>query len=402
LSRFFFYSHDGLGLGHVRRNLAVASALVELAPRASVLVATSAEEAERFGLAPRVDVLKLPGLRKLGNERYTARRLGLPLGEVCSVRASVLAAAVTSFHPDVLLADKHPFGVGFELEPALGDARASGVRTVLGLRDVLDDPAVVRAEWTEHGIFERINEYYDRVLVYGEPDVLDPRREYDFPDETAAMTRFCGYVVSQAGASPNGDRPALPLRHGDRPHVLATAGGGEDGVDLLATFVESAAAAGWQAEVVSGPQCERAKARGLRAAAAMAGVGFRRFAPRLASEFRSLDALVCMGGYNTLAEAVASGVPTVCVPRVHPRTEQLVRARAFAGRGLLRVLEPDRLDPAALRAEVERAFETPDVVRRRAVRSLDLDGAPRAARVLLELAGRPASIVGPVRGARAG
>lgn len=402
LSRFLFYSHDGFGLGHVRRNLAIARALVELDPRASVLVATSAEEAERFGLPPRVDVLKLPGLRKLGNERYAARRLRVPLDDVCSVRASVLAAAMTSFHPDVLLADKQPFGVAWELEPALANARASGARSVLGLRDVLDDPAVVRAEWKEHGIFERINEYYDRVLVYGEPDVLDPRREYDFPDETAAMTRFCGYVVSRANGVANGDRPhEPPSRNGRRPRVLATAGGGEDGFALLATFVDAAAGAGWEAEVVSGPQCDRKQARRLRALASIASVGFRRFVPRLTAEFRTLDALVCMGGYNTLVEAVASGVPTVCVPRVHPRTEQLVRARAFAGRGLLKLLEPDHLDPAALRAEVELAFDAPEVLRGRVVRSLDLDGAPRAARDLLKLARRAASGVGPARGARA-
>jgi predicted glycosyltransferase len=50
--RFLFYSHDGLGLGHVRRNLCVASALSELIPQASILLATSAEEAELFGIPP--------------------------------------------------------------------------------------------------------------------------------------------------------------------------------------------------------------------------------------------------------------------------------------------------------------------------------------------------------------
>jgi hypothetical protein len=38
--RFLFYSHDGYGLGHTCRNLAIARALTELAPRASVLLAT--------------------------------------------------------------------------------------------------------------------------------------------------------------------------------------------------------------------------------------------------------------------------------------------------------------------------------------------------------------------------
>ena len=59
--RFLFYSHDGLGLGHLRRNLSVARALAELAPEASILLATSAEEAQRFELPPNVDILRLPG-----------------------------------------------------------------------------------------------------------------------------------------------------------------------------------------------------------------------------------------------------------------------------------------------------------------------------------------------------
>lgn len=391
-SRFLFFSHDGLGLGHVRRNLTVARALVDLDPEASVLVATSTEEAERFGLPPRVDILKLPGLRKLDNDRYAARRLPVPWSEISAVRARLLAAAVESFRPAVLLADKHPLGVGSELEPALKDARAAGARTVLGLRDVLDDPAAVHREWEERGMFERISEYYDRVLVYGQPDVIDPRREYGFPDEIATMTRFCGYVLSPASTPRQADDPlyALPRRRRerrDRPRVLATAGGGEDGTALLATFVRAASHAGWEAGVVSGPQC--APASSLRALASDAGVSFRRFVPELASEFPSLDALVCMGGYNTLTEAAACGVRTVCVPRVRPRREQHIRADAFARRGLVRLLEPDGLDPAALGAEVELAMKGP--APRSNGHALDFEGASRAARDLLQLAAQAAT-----------
>jgi predicted glycosyltransferase len=385
-SRFLFFSHDGLGLGHVRRNLTVARALVDLDPDASILIATSTEEAERFGLPPRVDFLKLPGLRKLDNEHYAARRLPVPWGQIRAVRAKLLAAAVESFRPDVLLADKHPFGVGSELEPALEDARTTGTRTVLGLRDVLDDASAVHREWQVRGVFERIGEYYDRVLVYGQQDVIDPRREYGFPDQVAAMTHFCGYVVSQTATSSatNGALAALPRRRGDRPRVLATAGGGEDGMALLSTFVKAASTAGWEAGVVSGPQCARAPA--LRELAVNAGVSFRRFVPGLAAEFPSLDALVCMGGYNTLTEAAASGVRTVCVPRVKPRREQLIRADAFARRGLVRLLEPDRLNPNALGAEVESALEEPPPNGNGAGGGLDFEGALRAARALVELA----------------
>src|ERR671934_2450657 len=112
--RFLFYSHDALGLGHVRRNLAIARALVDADPAASVLLATSADEVERFGLPPRTDVLKLPGLCKLDNERYVPRRLMLSFERVRELRSSLLVAAVDSFRPAVLLAHKHPPCAGEE------------------------------------------------------------------------------------------------------------------------------------------------------------------------------------------------------------------------------------------------------------------------------------------------
>src|SRR5437870_2681473 len=80
--RFLFYSHDGLGLGHARRNLAVAAALTEAAPEAAVLLVTGTDEVHRLGVPKNVGVLKLPGLRKLGNEQYEARRLHIPLPDI--------------------------------------------------------------------------------------------------------------------------------------------------------------------------------------------------------------------------------------------------------------------------------------------------------------------------------
>jgi predicted glycosyltransferase len=392
---FLFYSHDGLGLGHVRRNLCVASALSELVPQAAILVATSAEEAELFGIPPGADLLKLPGLRKVDNERYASRRLPMHFDEIRSLRAHLLAAAVESLRPAVVLVDKHPFGVGGELLPALDAAQKAGAHAVLGLRDVLDDPAAVRTEWNARGVFERIPDYYDRVLVYGQTEVLDPRRAYAFPDAVAALTRFCGYVVSPEGGGAK--KEGTSLRASDRPLVLATAGGGQDGFTLLSTFIEASAGASWEGIVVSGPQCPPERAQRLRTLATLAGVAFRRFVPKIALAFSSLDVLVAMGGYGTLAEAVASGVPTICVPRVRPRREQLIRARAFADFGLLRLIESERLDAEVLRGEIEAALAGGRDPAGCSGSVLDLGGAPRAACHLWELAAEVGSAGRPPR-----
>jgi predicted glycosyltransferase len=171
--RFVFYSHDGVGLGHLRRHMAIAAALTEAAPDASVLLATGCDDLGARGLAPNVDVLVLPGLRKVGNGRYSARRLPMSGREVRALRAAQLETAVRSFRPDVLLVDKHPVGVRGELRPALEVLLESGGRAVLGLRDILDDPASVAEEWAAAGVVEEMERYVDRILVYGDPRVVD-------------------------------------------------------------------------------------------------------------------------------------------------------------------------------------------------------------------------------------
>src|SRR5919109_1755322 len=133
--RFMFYSHDGFGLGHTCRNLAVAGSLTALAPRAAVLLASGSDDATRLGVPDGVEILKLPGLRKLANENYAARHLSVSGRHVRRLRGRLLASAVESFRPDVLLADKHPFGAGGELKGALDALRKSGGKAALGLRD---------------------------------------------------------------------------------------------------------------------------------------------------------------------------------------------------------------------------------------------------------------------------
>ncbi len=381
--RFMLYSHDGLGLGHVRRNLVIAGALVARNPAASVLLATSAEHADSLGVPDGVELLQIPGVRKVANGRYTPRRLPIPGADLTAIRSAILAAAVESYQPSVLLVDKHPMGVGGELGLALRRLRGLGGRAVLGLRDVLDDPATVREEWTPERT-RIVLQHYGRVLVYGKESVFDTLRGSALPRELAARSTYCGYVTMPVSRDPESKR-VLQAFAGPRtrPIVLGTTGGGEDGKRVLEAFIEASDQAPWEAIVVLGPQLAPGDARFLRSKAAAAGVAVRTFVPELAGWFGVVDAVVCMGGYNTLAEALLRGAPTVCVPRVAPRTEQLIRARALAELGLVQVVEPQRLTAQALRLEVESALtRSRPTIARAARRALVFDGADAAAEAL--------------------
>jgi predicted glycosyltransferase len=382
--RFLFYSHDGLGLGHVRRNLAIADAVTRLQPSASVLLVSSSDHVDSLVVPRRVDILKLPGIRKVDNSSYEARRLGMTSAETWGLRSALLVAATRSYAPDVLLSDKHPYGAHGELRPALAVLHAAGGRAVLGLRDILDDPATVRAEWAKGGVHAGL-EAYDRILVYGSPDVLDVAAAYALPARAAGRLHYCGYVASTPTATAR-----TPLRADDdgRPTVVATAGGGADGYAMLDEFVRASRGAPWHPVVVSGTDAGEHQQEALRRDVTEIGGSYHRFVRNLPVHFPDIGALVCMGGYNTTAEALAAAVPTVVVPRSEPRQEQLIRARAFAGLGLLRMVDPEKLAAPVLSAAVHEALrDTRSRIRDRVDAALDLGGASRAAAHLLAVAG---------------
>jgi predicted glycosyltransferase len=401
--RFLFYSHDGLGLGHTRRHLAIAAALTRLAPESSVLLASGADDALRMGLPARVEILKLPGLRKVSNDHYCSRRLHIPASEIRALRSALLLTTVKSYRPDVVLVDKHPFGANGEFRDALGWLRKAGARTVLGLRDILDAPAAVLKEWIPHRLQLEIRRNFDLMLIYGEQAIFDPLAEYHFPAAMRQQTHFCGYVINgDEHTSPNGSTlDGFDFATAPRPIVLATTGGGEDGFHLLETFVRTAAAAPWQGVIVAGPMTPADELKTLETLANSHNVPVHRFVPNLSALFWSVDAVVCMGGYNTLAEAVAKGVPVVCVPRTRPRAEQLIRAQAFERLGLVCALSADKLNVATLREATDAALELSRDELLASTRSvLSFDGAEKAATHLLALTRAPRK-VGARRGSPA-
>ena len=68
--RVVLYSHDTMGLGHMRRNLLVAQTLACSSLQATVLIAAGAREAGYFYLPANVDCLTLPAIQKAANGGY--------------------------------------------------------------------------------------------------------------------------------------------------------------------------------------------------------------------------------------------------------------------------------------------------------------------------------------------
>ena len=364
--RVALYGHDTCGLGHLRRNLALAAALRGSPLRPDVLVVTGSPQAQRFARPAGVDLLVLPSVHKDPDGGYAADALDVPLEDVVALRAATATAALTAWRPDLLVVDKVPTGFRGEVLGALTALRAAGrTRTVLGLRDVLDDPAAARAEWRRDGGEAALARFYDEVWVYGDPSVHDLRDDLRLPPAQRAATRFLGYLAADR---PAGAGDPLPRRDPRARTVLASVGGGADGERLTRALLRTPLPAGVELVLLPGPFAPTALRAELGAAARRPEVHVVPFTDAVGRWAAEADAVVCMGGYNSVAEVLATTTPALVVPRTRPRREQQVRADALARAGVLDVAT----DPAPheLGAWVRRALRRGPVPRE----GLALDG----------------------------
>jgi len=271
---------------------------------------------------------------------------------------------------------------------------------VLGLRDVLDDPATLQGEWARAQNQDAVRRYYDAVWVYGDPAVYDPVREYAFAPDVAAKVRYTGYLDQRARlrfASRDGKDPVAALGLSAGRLALCLVGGGQDGAELATAFVDADLPPNTNGVLVTGPCMPAAVQRRLTLGAAREPR--RRVVPLLPEPTRLLrraDHVVAMGGYNTVYEVLSFAKPALIVPRVRPRCEQLIRAERLRALGLVDVLHPQDLSPGALSAWLARGRTEV----RRAREHIDFNGLSRIPRLLEELLGlgRP---LPPLRRSRA-
>src|SRR5947207_28501 len=114
-------------------------------------------------------------------------------------------------------------------------------RLVLGLRDIIDAPEVVRRRWQVEGAYEAIQRFYDLVLVYGSRDVFDLADQYRLPEGVARKVRYCGYLCTPAlpryperirAQYANGAKAGTKL-------VVAMAGGGADAYPMMRAVLDA-------------------------------------------------------------------------------------------------------------------------------------------------------------------
>jgi pimeloyl-ACP methyl ester carboxylesterase/predicted glycosyltransferase len=394
------YLSSPIGLGHARRDLAIATELRKLRPDLRIdwltqhpVTAALDEAGERVH----------PASAWLANEsahvEHEAGEHDLHAFEALRRMDSILVNNFMVFN-DVVAAEPYDLVIGDEAwdldyflheNPALKRFAFAWLTDFVGWLPMPDGGAREERLTADHNaeMIEqraRLHRVRDRSVFVGNPDdVIDRPFGPGLPgirEWTERNFDFAGYVT---GFDPPGEaeRAALRRRLGVRPGeslCLVTAGGSGVGEHLLRRVLDAVPLArrrvpGLRFLVVTGPRIDPARLSRPR------GVSLRGYLPDLHRHLAACDLAVVQGGLTTCMELTASRRPFIYVPLRH-HFEQNFHVRHRLDRyGAGRCMSYDEAsDPDVLAAAIAE-----EVGRKVGYRPVETGGAARAAGLLAEL-----------------
>ncbi len=359
------YSHDTYGLGHIRRTMAIATHL--RGPHVNILILTGSPIVGRFVFPDQVDFVRIPGMIKKTNEEYLPLSIKINPKHALDIRKKIITATAKAFHPDLFIVDKEPLGLKKEVLPTLQWLRRSfpKTRTVLGLRDIMDDAQTVRSDWKEKGVYDILENLYSEIWVYGIREFYDPIREYAIPASISHKIHFTGYIPRKI--PDNGAIRKAKKEQGigkNEKMVLVTTGGGGDGYALTNAFLSMLESEPkpmpFKSVIITGPFMPIEERKEIFDRAKKLGVRTYRFYRWMEKIQAAADLVVCMGGYNTVCEVLSQKTISLLIPRETPRKEQLIRAQVFHRKNLVDYIPWQSCTPQKMREKILSLLEQPE------------------------------------------
>jgi pimeloyl-ACP methyl ester carboxylesterase/predicted glycosyltransferase len=398
--RRVLYLSSPIGLGHARRDLAIANELRRA--RSDLDISWLAQDPVTRILGAAGERMHPAARYLLGESQHVEAEAGehdlhafeaiRRMDEILVANFMLFSEIVRDETPDLVIADE-AWEVDYFLHenPELKRFPFAWLTDFVGWLPMPDGgtreaalAADYNAEMIEHRA--RLPRLRDLSVFVGDPDdVVSEKFGPGLPDIrewTEQNFQFCGYVTGQMAASAPeraAVRRKLGLGPGDRLCVV-TVGGTAVGGPLLHRVLDAAAIARQRAPalrflLVTGPRIDP------RSMPRRPGVRVCGFLPDLTDYLAACDLAVVQGGLSTCMELTAAGTPFIYVPLEHHFEQNFhVRHRLDRYRAGRAMRYADACDPDRLAAAIVEELGT-----QTHFRPVETDGAARAAAMLAEL-----------------
>lgn len=370
-----FYVQHLLGIGHVYRAMRVAKGLARAGCRTHIVWGgVKLPQMDTTGVNMHfLDAVHVSD----ADFKALLRDDGLPMDDdQKQARASDLLNIFARIKPDIVITEAYPFGrrqMRFELIPLMEAVKNTSPKPLMvcSIRDILQEN---RAPKRVRESLDAIHQWFDFVMVHGDPGLIPIEATLENSNEIAEKIRYTGLVTPDPV-----DRSIPPSI---KPDVIISAGGGAVGKALMHAALEAMELCHSYPQnwcLTTGPDLPQQEYEYLTTHAPE-GMQVTRFVPDLAAVMAHAKVSISRAGYNTVGDLLRAQCRSVLVPFAGGlETEQLRRAHMLENLGLTTVLLDSDLTPQSLAQAIDKASTLGSAVAR-----FDLDGAHKAAVILID------------------
>lgn len=367
------YAHDGRGLGHASRGIAIGAAVRRLSPELKVLFMSGCKQtALLIGPVP-LDWIKLPSYEKVVVDGTPIGRVGhtnLKNSYLVESRTRLIQSIIEEYRPRCVLVDHEAQGKRSELIPSIECSKDA--KWILGLRSVIGQVADV---WSELAatIFKT---YYSGLFWYGDESILGI-------EELAAIENHFGLKPVVAGYVSR----LKELRHwgvtsfasGVKKYAgtVAISWDSEASMPVLKSLYDALSKIGdrygkWQLFINRGQKIFRD----------LPFCTIQDLSPRYLYALSNSKTAMIYGGYNSITDILTVNIPAVILLRGVDDREQEEHMKKLAAlkTASMIVMHEDEVDPDRLNKALTEQLHASDPENNR----VNTDGAETAAKKLIE------------------
>ena len=363
------YNSSARGSGQFVRSLKIAKIITSHFQKPEFLIIAGNSVLDQ-PVPERTKILRIPEIRKSVAGEYLSH--SDKIATTFADRKLLIESTVRHYNPDVFLIDSRPSGLNGELSDIIHELKFhSKCKIVLMLRDIVDDPEMVKNNWREQNVYYLIKEIFDKVIIFGNKETYNAVEQYNLTN-VGGKVFYVGYLNTGNDVQVKGNSKDDNEIHG---RILITVGGGFDGdtiINTVCAHINDFSAANnhkYSFRIVLGSNSPLDIHTLYHSYPNIVNttriISHSKYFGELISE---AELVISMCGYNTATELTDSHKKIIFIPRTHSGREQLIRSDIFANQfdGIW-LLPENELTTDNLGALINQAMISPQPKKRRTV-----------------------------------
>jgi len=350
----FIHCNYVYGIGHFVRMAELSRGLCK---HFEIYLLTGGEPVPNYNISSEINYIQMPAIYSVEKQqKLLPVDKNLTLEQCLSMRSAIIEELVCKIKPDILITEHFPFGPLFENEAIslIAQVKKNNPQNkiISSVRDVI---LTGEGSTRDSHACSLINKWYDLILVHGDSSIVPFESSFPMVEKIKIPLCHTGYIVQsiRQRRSPS-----------NRPILVVSVGGGRMGGELLDAVlkVHKRIARQWQHQLVLFVGAFQKDTQKLHEYVTQNNLHNVKIFQFDKEDYHQIlaeaSAVICMGGYNSLLEAVSIRKPVLIYNRLFHgnNQEQNLRMVRFQKAGLVRIINSDELDREKLADLIIRAI----------------------------------------------